>query len=69
VAAKLQVSRPTPERGPAPSRGGSAGSNPVGRYLDRVPGSCRGRQRLPRWRPPLADPSTVEALTSRILGE
>jgi len=30
---------------------------------------CRSRQRLPLWRLPLADPSTVEALTSRILGE
>jgi single-strand DNA-binding protein len=31
--------------------------------------SCRSRQRMPRWRLPLADPGTAEALTSRMLGE
>ena len=30
LAVKLQVSRPTRDRAPGPSQGGSAGSNPVG---------------------------------------
>jgi hypothetical protein len=33
--AKLQVSRPTPQLGYAPSQGGSAGSNPVGATIER----------------------------------
>jgi hypothetical protein len=32
LAAKPQVSRPTRDRAPGPSQGGSAGSNPVGGY-------------------------------------
>jgi hypothetical protein len=63
--------------------GGSAGSNPVGATIQhqhdtaadqQEQGSAavfcvRSRQRLRLWRLPLADPSTVEALTSRMLGE
>ena len=45
LEAKLQVSRPTRQRAPAPSQGGSAGSNPVGATTDHQHNSAADQQK------------------------